>query len=202
MKLNIKKRDTFWKAVKNLRKQGQIPGVIYWRHVDTPISVCFDKNEFLKVFKYAWESTPIDIEGDGIKELALIHWLEKNTVTDMLIHVDFLAVNANETVKAEVPVLLVGESPIEKNNEWRVELLKDHILVEALPKNLPHDITIDKSTILSSEDVIFVKDLKLGDKVTIKEDLELPVVTVVALSDEVEEETTEAAATETAEKTE
>lgn len=197
MKLTVKKREVVWKAVKNLRKASQIPWVIYWKHVPTPINVMFDKNEFLKVFRAAWESTPIDLEGDGIKELVLIHWVATNFVTDMLSHVDFLAVSANEKVKAEVPVILVWESSIEKNNEWRIELIKDHILVEALPRELPHDIQIDRSRIATVNDVIFVRDIDLGKKVAIKDDLDQAVVTVISTEDLwSEEETTVEASTE------
>lgn len=199
MKLTVKKREVVWKAVKNLRKAGQIPWVIYWKHVATPINVVFDKNEFLKVFRAAWESTPVDLEGDGIKELVLIHGVATNFVTDMLSHVDFLAVSANEKVKAEVPVILVWESTIEKNNEWRIELIKDHVLVEALPRELPHDIQIDRARIATVNDVIFVRDLDLGKKVTIKDDLDQAVVTVISTEDLWSEE--EATASESAEKT-
>ncbi|MFZ5341830.1 MAG: hypothetical protein ACOZBL_04790 [Patescibacteria group bacterium] len=72
-----------------------------------------------------------------------------------------------------------------------MEQIKHHVLVEALPKDLPHDITVDVSAIVDINDVIFLKDLKVSNKVEIKENLELPVVTVATISQEEEEETTE-----------
>lgn len=191
MKLNIKKRDVFWKKTKTLRIDWIIPWIIYWRHESESISVSFNKLEFLKIYRAAWESTPIDLSWDWVSKLALIYDVKTNPVTDQLVHVDFLAIKADEKVETEVPIKLTWESVIEKDKLWKIEQIKHHVLVEALPKDLPHDITVDVSAIVDINDVIFLKDLKVSNKVEIKENLELPVVTVATISQEEEEETTE-----------
>jgi hypothetical protein len=71
--------------------------------------------------------------------------------------------------------------------------------VEAYPKDLTHNIEVDISKIESVNDVIFVKDLVISDKVRIVDDAEQPVVTVVELSDEEESSGEESAATPAAE---
>jgi large subunit ribosomal protein L25 len=114
----------------------------------------------------------------------LIHDLDVHSVTDELLHVDFLAVKADEKVEAEVPIVLVGESPVEKNNIGRVELVKDAVLVEAYPQDLPHEIKVDISKIQTPADVIHVSDLEVPEKVTIKENLEETVATVVEFESE------------------
>ncbi len=65
--------------------------------------------------------------------------------------------------------------------------MKDFVEVEAFPQDLPHDITIDISNIKTMNDTIFVKDLKVSDKVRILDDMEQPVITVLTLQEEVEE---------------
>ena len=60
--------------------------------------------------------------------------------------------------------------------------------MEAFPQDLPHDITIDISVIKTMNDTIFVKDLKVSDKVEILDDLEQPIITVVKLAEEEVEE--------------
>lgn len=190
MKLNIKKRDVFGKKTKLLRKEWIVPWVIYWRHEEKSLSVSFNKIEFLKIYREAWESTPIDLSWDWITKLALIYDVKTNPVTDQLIHVDFLSVKADEKVETEVPIKLTGESEVEKAKLWKVEQIKYHVLVEALPRDLPHDIAIDISSIKTVNDVIFLKDIVVSSKVEIKENLDLPVVTVSTL-DEEEEETQE-----------
>ena len=188
MELNVSKREIFGKKVKRMRKQGFIPGIIYGKFLDQNIPVFIKKSDFLKIYKEVWESTPIILKGDGINQMVLIHDVDVHPVTDEVIHVDFLAVKADEKVEAEVPVILIWESPVEKNNLWRIELVKDTILVEAYPQDLPHDIKIDISKIQTINDVIHVKDIDLGDKVTIKDNPEETVVTVVEFESEETEE--------------
>jgi large subunit ribosomal protein L25 len=62
--------------------------------------------------------------------------------------------------------------------------LRDFIEVEAFPQDLPHDFTVDISTIVSMGDTILIKDLKVSDKVKILDDVEQPLVTVLKLAEE------------------
>ena len=127
--------------------------------------------------------------------MVLIHDFQLDPVSDIVLHVDFLAVSKNEKVTTEVPVLLVGESQIEKLGEGKIQLIKDFVEVEAFPQDLPHDIKIDISEIKTVNDTIFVRDLKFSDKVTVVDDLDQPIITVASLDDGVEE-TTEVASSE------
>ena len=183
MQLKVQKRNVVWKQVKKLRKQGILPGIIYGRHIENAIPVQVNKNEFLKVYSKAWESQTIILKWDDVEQMVLIHDIDTHPVTDEVIHVDFLAVKADEKVEAEVHVVLVGESPVVKNNLGRLELLKDTILVEAYPQDLPEKIEVDVSGIEKLSDVIHIKDIKVSDKIVIKEDLQEPVVTVISLSE-------------------
>lgn len=187
MKLNLQKREVTWKQVKVLRRNNIIPWVIYSKNLKEPIPVQFDKMEFLKLYKLAWETTAISIVWDWINELAMIYWIQKNPTTDYLMHVDFLAVKKDQLVQADVPVVLIWESLLEKQNEWKIELLKSTVRVEALPQNLPHNIQIDRTKIVTLNDVIFVKDLDMWSNVKVIDSLELAVVTVVQIEDSSED---------------
>lgn len=189
MELAVQKRTVTGKKVHNLRKQSIIPGIVYGKHLSSPAVVQFDKNSFLKAYKHAGESTPVDLTGDE-NHLVLIHHIDVNPVTDVVEHVDFLAVKADEKVTASVHIVLEGVSPAEKDGLGRVQLVKDHVEVEALPRDLPHDIKVDVSSLATLQDGIFVRDLKVSGKVEILDDADLPIVSVVALEDEAEETTT------------
>ncbi len=108
---------------------------------------------------------------------------------------DFLAVNKDEKVRTEIPVKMIGESPIEKLGEGKIQLVKDFIEVEAFPQDLPHDVTIDISAIQTINDTIFVKDLKFSTKVEILDDPEQAIITVLTMNEEVEETPAATAAT-------
>ena len=159
--------------------------------LDTPVLLTILKNDFIKAYRAAGYSTPIELEG-GVDQLVLLHALQLEVLS-----IDFLAVDKHQKVSAGVPVVLVGESQVEKLNQGKVQLVKDTIEVEALPQNLPHSIEVDLSKIETANDVVFVRDLVVAKNVEIIDDLDQPVLTVVELSDEEGESTSteEAAAT-------
>ena len=192
MKLTVQVRTATGKKVKNLRKEGQLPAIVYGKSLENPVLLTCVKNDFIRVYREAGFSTPIELTG-AIEQLVLLQDMQLDPVSDEVLTVDFLAVNRNEKVSASVPVVLIGESKVEKLNEGKVQLVKDIVEVEAFPQDLPHNIEIDVATIESINDVIFVKDLKVSSKVKVLDDGDQPVVTVVELADE--EEASDEAAT-------
>ena len=193
MKLSVKKRDIFGKKVKNLRAQGLVPAVIYGKHVEAESISCV-KNDLLKVYRAAWYSTPVELTGD-VDHLVLINSLQLDPVSDEIISADFLAVSRTEKVSAKIPVVTFWESQLEKLNEGKIMQIRDEVEVEAFPQDLPSKFEIDISVLETVNDVFFVKDLKVSDKVTILDDPELPILTVSVLSDEAEEEQTQESVT-------
>lgn len=186
MKLTIQVREATGKAVKKLRREGILPGVVYGKSLKDPVLLSCLKNDFIKVYRQAGFSTPIELVGD-VKQLVLLHDMQLDPVSDEVLTVDFLAVSADEKVSADIPVVLVGESVVEKMNEGNIQLVKDTVEVEAFPQDLPQSIEVDISTIESLNDVIFVKDLKVPSKVLILDDEDQPILTVVEIRD-IEEE--------------
>ncbi len=190
MKLSVKKRDIFGKKVKNLRAQGLIPAVIYGKHVEAESVSCV-KNDLLKIYRTAWYSTPVELTWD-VNHLVLINSLQLDPVSDEIISADFLAVSRTEKVAAKIPVVTFWESQIEKLNEGKIMQIRDEIEVEAFPQDLPSKFEIDISALQTVNDVFFVKDLKVSDKVTVLDDPELAILTVSVLSDEEPAEEAEA----------
>ena len=185
MKLTISLRKD--EKVKNIRADGFVPAVVYGKHLDKPLSVICKKNDFIKLYKEAGYSTAITLAWDGVDQLVLIQDIQLDPVSDVLMHVDFLAVNKNEKVTTEVPLKIIGESAVEKLGLGKIQVLKDFIEVEAFPQDLPHDFTVDISTIQDINDTIFVKDIKVSSKVTVLDEPEQALVTVLILTEEVEE---------------
>lgn len=194
MKLHVEPRTA--EKLKKIRIEGNIPAIVYGKHMKTPLSIVCNKNDFIKKFKEAGYSTPLTLEGKDIDQFVLIHDMQLDPVSDVVLHVDFLAVNKDEKVTTEIPVKLVGESSIEKLGEGTIQLVKDFIEVEAFPQDLPHDIQIDISVMVKMSDTIFVSDIKLSDKVKILDDMEQPLVTVLKLAEEEVEEAPVAATPE------
>ena len=181
MKLQATLRTVVGKQVNAYRIKNQIPAVIYGKHLSNPINIFFDKNSFLKIYKEAGKSLPIEVIGDGINELVLIHEISVHPVTTMLSHVDFLGVKKGEAVHAEVELKFIGESAAEKNKLGRVEELLSSVHVFADPTKLPKCIEVDLSVLETAHDVIFIKDIKAPAGVKIDNDPSQAVVTVIDL---------------------
>lgn len=188
MKLKVSHRELKSKKLKDLRKDWYVPWIVYGKYLEEPIMITCLKNDFLKIYKQAGYSTPITLSWEKIDQMVLIQDISQNPVTDMVIHVDFLAINKDEKVITEVPVILTGESEIEKLSLWKIQLIKDSVNVEALPKDLPHNITVDISVIKTLNDVIFIKDLIVDKSVKVMDDLDQAIITVFALQDFAKEE--------------
>lgn len=187
MKLATQTRTVIGKKGKLLRKAGLVPGIIYGRHLATPLIVSFDKVQLVKAIHAAGRSTPVELDGDGVDQLILFHDIQLDPVTDHVIHVDCLAVKKDEKVRALVPVIMFGISPFEKNNLGRVQLIKAQLEVEAFPLDLPHDIQIDISVLENAGDVFHVSDIKISDKIVIIDNLDDAVLSAVEFKEEVEE---------------
>ncbi len=184
MQLQATLRTITGKQVNSYRKRNTIPGVLYGKHTTHSTCIFFDKNSFLKVYKECSKSIPVQIIGEGIDELVLIHDIDVHPVTAMLSHVDFLVLKKGESVYAEVELCFVWESPVDKNRTWRINVLLNSIEVFADPIKLPKNINVDMSMLKNIHDVLFIKDLVLPEGVRVENNLDQPVVTVVDLGDE------------------
>jgi len=191
MELQVQKRQAG--KVKNLLKNGLVPAVVYGKHIEEPELVQFDKNEFIKLYRQAGKSTPINLKWD-IDQLVLIHDLQLDPVRDNLIHVDFLAIKRWEKVRASVPVVIEGVEKLQK--QWlEINIVKDEIEIQAIPSKLPHDVKIDVSWLKDGENIA-VADLKLDNEIEILTHAEETIVVVFNPSLQQEEESPEEATNE------
>ncbi|MEI7562441.1 MAG: 50S ribosomal protein L25 [bacterium] len=188
MKLTISLRTD--EKVKHIRAEGNVPAIVYGKHLDKPLNITCKKNDFIKLYKEAGYSTAITLTGEGVDQLVLIQDIQLDPVSDVLMHIDFLAVNKNEKVTTEIPLKVIGESSVEKLGLGKIQVLKDFVEVEAFPQDLPHDFVIDITEIQDINDTIFVKDIKVSSKVTVLDDPEQALVTVLILTEETEEAAT------------
>lgn len=182
IELNTQIREVTRNKLKTLRKKGFIPAVVYGAGQKN-ISIQVDYQEFKKIFEQAGESTilKLKIQTPNNKEEAknvLIHDVAKDPVSDKIIHIDFLQIRMDKVITTEVPLLFEGESLAVKNLEG--VLIKNiiEVEVEALPKDLPHEIKVDISVLETFDDHIKIKDLKLPQGVNLTADPE-EVITLV-----------------------
>src|SRR3989344_8207576 len=120
--LAAKTRTSFGKKAKSIKTQGGIPAVVYGPGVKNA-SIEVDQREFKKVFHKAGESSLIELQldqdpstGSGQeKRPVLIHEIQKDPVSDNIIHVDFYQADLKEEVEVAVPLVFEGVAPAEKD---------------------------------------------------------------------------------------
>ncbi|GAH91335.1 unnamed protein product [marine sediment metagenome] len=186
LSLSAKIRKELGKKVKNLRKKGILPGVLYGPKIETrPLEI--DLKEFEKIYKEAGESSLISLEIDKKKFLVLIHEVKLDPLTKKPTHVDFYQPRLEEEVEAMVPLVFEGEAPAVKNLGGTLVKNISEVEVKALPQNLPHEIKVNIDRLKTFEDNILIKDLIVSKEVKIlKEPKE--VVAAVSPPEKVEEE--------------
>lgn len=184
--LKAEQRDPAVKADK-IRAAGMLPAVFYGKKEDsTPISISMV--DFLKVWKEAGESSVISLEtADGTKE-SLIHDVDFDPVTGRPRHADFYVFEKGHKVEVEIPIEFEGESPAVKTMGGTLVKVIHALKIEAMPKDLPHNFTIDISSLVDFTSQILAKDIQLPTGVELKENPEEVVALVSAPREEKEEE--------------
>lgn len=183
--LKAEKRDVIGKQVKAMRRAGQLPAVIYGRRTE-PINISLDAHNASLVLGKLTSSSLVTIQLDGTEYPALVREKQRDYIKNRLLHVDFLAVSLNESIRATVSLNFVGVSPAVKDfNAVLVENLES-LEIECLPTDLPERVDVDISTLGRPGDSIRVRDVKVSDKVHILNDPDTTVA--VATFAKVEEE--------------
>lgn len=143
--LEVKTRSAK-ESLAKLRENGLLPAVFYGhKEKSTPISVPL--KAFEKAWKEAGESTIVTLTGDAGEHDALIHDIDTDPITGGIRHADFYVIEKGKKLKVHVPVEFVGLAPAVKDLGGILVKVLHEIEIEALPKDLPHSLSIDVSPI-------------------------------------------------------
>ena len=150
-----------------LRKSGRIPAVLYG-HGDPSRSVSVSFLEFSRVYKAAGENTIVELALPAGKPVnTLIYEVQLDPLSGRFLHVDFYQVRMDEKVEASVPLVFVGESPAVRGLGGVLVKALDEIEVSCLPGNIPHELSIDISTLATFDDQIHVSDIAIPEGVEV-----------------------------------
>ena len=153
MELAVNSRTVLGKKVKNIRKEGLIPGELYGHNVpNRHISV--NKKDFVRVYRDSGENTVIAVTIDKNEKVpVLIANVEHNQISDQVISVDLRQIRMDEKITAQVPVVLKGEALATKSG-FVIIKVHNEISVESLPDKIPHEFAIDISKLENPGDGI------------------------------------------------
>ncbi len=196
--LTLQNREAVGKAVKQLRRDGQVPAVIH-DHGKASIHVMAPYVELYKVYQQAGKHAPVHLTVDGKKYLAIIRDADFEPRKNRLQHIVFNAIEQNKPVETEVPVVFEGVPEAEKVGFMLLRQI-DNVEVKALPKDLPDEVVIDVTNLAVVGDRLQVSDIVVPAGVTILTEPEHAVVMVEEprslAAQQAEEDEAAAAATE------
>ena len=174
-------------ATKEVRRNGEIPAVLYGLKDNLSFSVCPDNLKDILTAKGQNALIDLNLEGNK-KRKVILKEFQSHPLKERWVHVDFLEVDVTKTVKVSVNVHLIGKSAGEKMGGLVNQVIKS-IHVECLPVDIPQSVDLDVTAVELGQ-VLHVSDLTLPDKVKI---LHQPneVILSVHLEKVKEEETTE-----------
>lgn len=174
--LNAKTRTTTGRGpARRMRAEGRIPAVLY-NHEGKSTMLDVDEVEFNKIWRNITPSTLINVTVDGTAHDVFIKDAEYNIRTDRVLHADFFEPAADQEITMKMPVHLSGTPAGVLKGGFLLKQAPD-VQVKAVAKKMPQRVVADISNVNIGER-FSVKDLKLGDGVTILTDAETALVSV------------------------
>ncbi len=196
--LAVKSRKELKKTVtRRLRNEGQIPAVVYGHN--EPISISVSEREFEKKFHSISENTIITLIEDG-KEIAdvLVKDYQEDITREKITHLDFFEVERGKKLKTKIPVVIEG-SCVGVKVGGLLEQLTHELEVECLPKDIPHSIVVDVTS-LNLGETIHLRDIVPAEGVKFLAADDQVIVHVVHAKEVSEDAATSEEAEETAEE--
>ncbi len=175
-----------------LRRNGQIPAVLYGPHTD-PVMLAVSIKELEQVLKnsnVAQIILKLIIQnGKKITKPAMIKEMQTHPITRAYLHVDFYEIDMQRPIKVMVPVVTRGKS-VGVELGGTLQVIRRELEVQCLPGDMPEAIEIDVSD-LDIGDSIHVQEIPLGENVEFTADVNFTVITVLSPKVEAVEEAEE-----------
>jgi large subunit ribosomal protein L25 len=177
--LKAEKRDVIGKQVGAMRRDGKLPAVIYGRHLE-PVAILLDAHVAGLTLGKLSSSSLVTIQLGGKEYPSIVREKQRNFIKGNLTHVDFLAVDLTEKIRANVRIELVGVSAAVKDFNGVLVHGLEALEVEGLPTDLPERITVDIEALRQIGDGIHVSDLVLPDNIRVLVDGDVMVAVATA----------------------
>ena len=173
------------KEAKKQRKQGLVPGVLYYSGEDAE-NISVDKSILLRAMNSGQRIFEILQKGD--KQYTMLKQVQYHPVTDEVIHVDLMRVRRSEKMTISVPILLVGDSVGVKEGGILSQSLTQ-VEISCYPTDVPEQIELNIEG-LELNSGLNVGDLDTGSvEVEVISDVNLNIVSISSpTSDDKEDE--------------
>ncbi len=159
-----------------LRQKGRVPGILYG-HGEP--SIPFHVKELdLRPLIFTNETHTISLNLDGQPQRCVLREVQFHPVTDRVSHIDLILIHADEKIRIDVPVSLVGTAAGVKDGGI-MDFSLHKLSIEVLPDKIPEHIELDISNLKIGHS-LHVSDLPANADYTIATDSHAVIVTIAA----------------------
>jgi len=164
-KIDINKRDnTGKKSVKQLRKDGNIPGVYYSPTSKSSTPIFISQAEYQEAVKS--RARVFNILVGEKKQNILFKSVQYHPVTEQVLHIDFYGIRMDKPVNIKIPVKLTGDSIGVIEEGGVLNQASNEIEIQCLPADIPEFVETDISE-LNLGDSINVGSIDLDETITL-----------------------------------
>ncbi len=181
--LTVQIREQHGKGVaRKLRAKGRIPAVLYGRGIPSQ-SLTLDAEGLDRAIQRseAGMNTLFDLDvekGDLRAKVVLVKEIQREPVGGAPLHADLYEVDLSETIEVSVPIHIQGTATGVSLDGGILDVQLRELDVECLPRAIPDELTLDVSA-LGLGDTLHVRDIALPEGVTLRDDPDISVVSVV-----------------------
>ena len=178
VELKVSPREVLGKKVKALRREGVIPANVYGHALES-VAIQISKDDLVHLLHSAGRNEIVYLRLDGEEARpTFLRQIQRNPVTDAILHVDFYQISLKEKVRMEVRLVMVGTAPAEQTHGGTLLHSLNRIAVEGLPTEIPSVIEVDVSGLDEIDATIHVRELSVPDEITVLSDPEQVVAKV------------------------
>lgn len=129
----------------------------------------------------------LQVEGQREPYTVLVREIQRDVLTDALIHMDLYRVSMTQKITTEVPIEFTGQAPLVTGGQAILLTLMDRVEIECLPGDLVSSFELDLDQLQEIGDALLVKDLPVPEGITILADGD-EVIIRLAFASRIEEE--------------
>ena len=185
-KIEINKRvDINPQSLKQLRRNGNIPGIYYSASSKESLPISIAQNDYHKAIKSGARIFNILVENK--KQNVLFKSVQYHPVTEEVLHIDFYGVRMDQAITIKVSLLLTGDAIGVKDEGGILNQPLNEIEIQCLPADIPDSFELDVGN-LGMGNSLNAGDIELDEKFTLITSKESVVVSVTQPMKEVEPE--------------
>jgi large subunit ribosomal protein L25 len=186
IELRAQSRTVLGRKTKALRRSGIVPGTLYGPRTEA-MSLQMAAKELNAVLEEAGTNRLISLRIDDAAKprLILARDVQRDVISQSLLHVDLYEVVMTEKITAEIPITLIGEAPAVAKKLGLLVRGVDSLQVHCLPDQLGEAIEVDLAVLKEQDQAVLVKDLVVDQDIEILTSPDEVVVKVLPLREEV-----------------